>query len=292
MNAPPRASVPLAMLWMCGTLVSFSAMAVGGRELAIEVSLFELLFLRSAVCLLVLLPLLPRFGWRSLRTQRPGLHVLRNAAQYFASYCWHFGVVSIPLAEVFAIEFTSPVWTALLAAVFLRETLTRARIAAIALGFLGILVILRPGAEVVHIASLVVLVGAIGFGTSYAITKRLALTDGPFAILFYMNLVQLLIGIGPTFADWVTPSAAMWPWVAVIGVANLTSHFCLARAMRHADAMVVAPLDFLRLPLIAVVGYFIYAETLDLFVLLGALMVVGGNFINVVGSRQPAKVVR
>jgi len=292
MSSSPRASVPLAMLWMSGALVSFSGMAIAGRELSTEVSLYEVLFLRSTVCLIVLLALLPKFGWRSLKTPRPGLHLLRNSVHYLASFCWYFGVVSIPLAEVFAIEFTSPIWTALLAAIFLREPLTRARIGAIALGFLGILVILRPGAEVVHIASLVVLIAAIGYGSAYVITKRLTVTDGPFVILFYMNAIQFLIGIGPTFADWVTPSVALWPWVVVVGLTGLTSHYCITRAMQHADAMVVAPLDFLRLPLIAVVGYFVYAETLDVFVLLGALLVVGGNFINLSGSRQPTRVVR
>lgn len=215
---------------------------------------------------------------------------MRNSLHYGASYCWFLGVISIPLAEVFAIEFTSPIWTAVLAVLFLREPLTRARIAAIALGFLGVMVILRPGMEIVHPASLAVLAAAIGYASAYVITKRLTADDSPFVILFYMNAMQLVIGIAPTLATWVTPSPHLWPWVLAVGASGLLSHYCIARAMALADATVVAPLDFLRLPLIAVLAYLIYAEGLDLFVLAGALLVVGGNMVNLFAGRHaPAR---
>lgn len=288
MTVPPSQSVPRAMLWMLGALVSFSALALAGRELSTEMTLFQVLFLRSVICLLALAVLAPYLGWPRLTTRHLKLHLLRNSVHYGASYCWFLGVISIPLAEVFAIEFTSPIWTAVLAVLFLREPLTRARVGAIALGFLGVMVILRPGAEIVHPAALAVLAAALGYASAYVITKRLTADDGPFVILFYMNAIQLLIGLVPTAATWVTPSPALWPWVGVVGAAGLLSHYCIARAMALADATVVAPLDFLRLPLIAVIAYLVYDETLDLFVLAGAMLVVAGNMLNLFGGRTTA----
>ncbi|HZD25596.1 MAG TPA: DMT family transporter [Alphaproteobacteria bacterium] len=282
----PVASLPRAMVWMAGALVSFSAMALAGRELSSEISLFQVLFLRNVICLAVLGMLAGRLGWRQLATRNLRLHVLRNSVHYAASYCWFLGVVAIPLSEVFAIEFTAPIWTALLAALFLREPLTRQRVGAIALGFVGILVILRPGAAIVHPAAFAVLAAAVGYGSVYVVTKRLTGQDSPFVIVFYMNLVQLMIGVAPTLWHWVTPSAVLLPWVAVVGISGLTSHYCISRAMAHADATVVAPLDFLRLPLIAVVGWLLYAEPLNPFVALGAALVVAGNLVNLFGDRR------
>ncbi len=279
------ASPLLAAAWMSGALVSFASMAIAGRELSAEISLFQVLFLRSSVCLLILAVPLWRAGRSALRTPHLRLHLFRNSLHYGASYCWYVGVISIPLAEVFAIEFTAPIWTALLAALFLGEPFSRRRVLAIALGFSGLMVILRPGLEIVHPASLVVLLAAVGYGSVYVITKRLTREDSPLVILGWMNLIQLAIGAGPTLADWVTPSPSLWPWALVVGLSGLTSHYCIARAMVHADAMVVAPLDFLRLPLIAVVGFFAYGEPLDAFVFVGALLVVGGNLVNIVGER-------
>ena len=148
------------------------------------------------------------------------------------------------------------------------------------------MVILRPGLAVVHPAALAVLASAVGYAATYVITKRLTRDDGPLVILFFMNLVQLLIGVVPTVLTWVTPSVQLWPWVLAVGVSGLGSHYCLTQAMRLADASVVAPLDFLRLPIIAVVGYLVYAEPLSLFVLAGAVLVISGNFVNITAERR------
>lgn len=286
MSEAAAQSVPRAAAWMMGALVSFTMMALAGRELSAEISLFEVLFLRSVFCLAVLLAIIWRRGAWPVRTPHLGLHLLRNSVHYGASYCWFIGIGSIPLTEVFSIEFTAPIWTAILAALFLGEPLTKARLTAIALGFLGIMVILRPGLAVVHPAALAVLAAAAGYAATYVVTKRLVRDDGPLVILFYMNLVQFLIGLGPTLATWVTPSVQLWPWVLVVGISGLGSHYCVTRAMILADATVVVTLDFLRLPIIAVVGYLLYAEPLSGFVLAGALLVIAGNMVNVLAERK------
>ncbi|HVL55065.1 MAG TPA: DMT family transporter [Burkholderiaceae bacterium] len=275
-----------AALWMGGALLSFSAMAIGGRELSTELNTFQILFFRSAVGLLIVGALLARFGARHARSSQLRLHVLRNTAHFVGQFGWFYGIALLPLAQVFAIEFTIPIWTLLLAAVFLGERLTRARVAAVAFGFVGMLVILRPGVVPLDAASLVVLISALGYGVSYVATKRLTATDSPLTVIFYMTLIQLPLALVPSLPGWSWPSAPLWPWIAVVGVTALSAHFCIARALRLADAMVVVPMDFLRLPLIAVIGYLMYLEPLDPWVMVGAAIMVAGQLLNLRAERR------
>jgi drug/metabolite transporter (DMT)-like permease len=256
------------------------AMAVGGRELAGAISTFQILFFRSLIGLAVISLLLWRAGWARARTRRPGLHLLRNLAHFGGQFGWFYGLGFIPLAEVFAIEFTTPIWTALWAALLLGERFSGPRLAAVGLGVAGLLLILRPGLESVHPAALAVLASAVCYALSHTLTRRLAQVDSPLAILFYMTVIQLPLGLLPSLADWRWPSPELWPWLAVVGLAALSAHYCLARALALADATVVVPLDFLRLPLIAVVGALFYGEPLAPIVLAGAGLMLLGNWIN------------
>ena len=269
-----------AVFWMCGALVSFMAMAVSGRELSVELNTFQILFFRSLIGLFVIAALLQHSGWAQVRTGNLGLQVIRNLVHFGGQYGWFYGVALIPLAQDFAIEFTTPIWTVILAAVILGERITPTRIAAVVLGFAGILLILRPGLEVVSVAALAVLAGAVGYATSHTLTKKLSATDSALAILFYMTVIQLPLGLLPSLTDWTVPSVALWPWVVVVGLTGLSAHYCMVRAFRHADAVVVVPMDFLRLPLIAFVGLLLYGEPLDPWVFLGAGIICVGIYLN------------
>ena len=270
----------IAALWMIGALTSFSTMAICGRELSTEIGTFQILFFRSGVGFLVVSFLLWRSGWRQILTRTPGLHLFRNLAHFGGQFGWFYGIAFIPFAEVFAIEFTTPIWTVALAAVFLKERLTRTRVATIVCGIAGVLIILRPGLAIINPASLAVVGGALGFAITYTITKRLSSSTSPLTILFYMTLVQLPLGLIPAWSTWVPPSPAMWPWVVLVGVAALSAHYCVVRALSLVDAIAAVPMDFFRLPLIALVGFAFYGETLEWFVLVGALIMFGGNFMN------------
>jgi drug/metabolite transporter (DMT)-like permease len=284
----PLHPVLRSTLWMMGALVSFMAMAVSGRELSSELGTFQILFFRSLVGLVVVAALLTRSGWHHARTGQPGMQLLRNLAHYGGQYGWFYGIALIPLAEVFAIEFTVPIWTALLAAWILGERLSRARLAAVAFGIVGMLIILRPGLSVVHPASLVVLAGAVGYAVAHTLTRKLTRTDTPLAVLFYMTAIQLPLGFIAALPDWTTPSPGLWPWLVVVGVTALSAHYCLTRALTLSDAMVVVPMDFLRVPLIALVGYLVYGEALDWFVLGGALVMLTGNLVNIRAEQRRA----
>jgi len=256
-------------------------MAIGGRELSTQLSTFQILFSRSAMGLLIISFLLWRSNWRQIVTKEFRVHALRNIAHFGGQFGWFYGIAIIPLAEVFALEFTVPVWTALMATVLLAEKITRERVTAITLGMLGVLLILRPGLAVISPASLAVLGGAFCFALSHTLTRKLALVDTPLSILFYMTLVQLPLGFVTSIFHWTTPSIAMLPWIVVVGCAALSGHYCMARALTIADAIVVVPMDFLRLPLIAGVGVVFYGEPLDWLVLAGGAVMFTGNIVNI-----------
>jgi drug/metabolite transporter (DMT)-like permease len=269
-----------AALWMSGALVSFSAMAIAGRQLSAELTTFQILFFRSLGGLAVLTAVLQRSGWAQVRTQVFGTHLLRNLAHFGGQYAWFYGIALIPLTEVFAIEFTVPIWTAILAVAFLGERMNGLRILAVGLGFVGILVILRPGVEAISTPALVVLGGAFCFAITHVFMKRLAGSEAPLAIPFYMTVIQLPIALLPALPRWVWPSAGLWPWVGVVAVAAVSAHYCLARAFRLADATLVVPMDFLRLPLIAVIGLAFYGEAPTIWVFVGALIVFAATWLN------------
>jgi drug/metabolite transporter (DMT)-like permease len=279
--AVPHRSLLAVVLWMSGALLSFSATAVAVRALAPVFSVFEILSVRNAMGILVLLSFaLFRPHLRpGLRTRRFGMQLTRNVLHFVGTDAWAFSLTLLPLATVFALEFTAPAWVALLAIPLLHERMNRGRLAAVTLGFVGVLVILRPGVETLQPASLLVLGVAFSFALVGIITKHLTKTESTFSILFFMNLMQLpmnLLGVRGAFWERIAPSHA----VAFIGVCagGLLAHYCLTNAYRHGDATMVVPLDFLRIPLIALVGWQLYGEALDPFVFLGSAIIIVGIF--------------
>lgn len=286
-TAPPRRhDIYKAAMWMLAWVAALSIMAVSGRELSSEITTFQIMFFRSAISVALVLAVWAALGRPSLATQRLPLHTARNLIHYAAQFLWFLAIGLIPLAQVISIEFTVPAWTALMAAMFLGERLTGTRIVAIVLGFLGVLVIVRPGIESVNLATLGIVAAAIGFAVVLTMTKTLSGTDSAFTLIFYMHVTQLLIGAAPMPFVWITPSWELVPWAVAVGVAGFASHYCLTRAMAEADATVVVPLDFLRLPVMMVVGYLLYQEAVDLAVFVGASMILAGNLSNVRAERR------
>jgi len=286
----PRPAHPVARaaLWMGGALASFMAMAIAGRELSKELTTFQILFFRSIVGLAAVSILLHRAGWTQIRTRVFGTHLIRNVAHFGGQFGWFYGLALIPLTEVFAIEFTMPIWTALLATLILGERMNRLRSLAVGVGFIGVLVILRPGLAAVSPAALAVLASAALYATSHVFTKRMSTTETPLTILFYMTVIQLPLALIPSLPNWLWPSAPLWPWVLVVALTALSAHYCLARAFRLADATVVVPMDFLRLPLVALLGLVLYGEALKIWVVLGAAIILLAAWLNL-RSAQSAR---
>ena len=275
---PAPKPVLIAALWMAGAVASFLLMAVAARELSFKFHTSEIMFFRSALPFFVLLPLIWYFGLGSVATQRPGLQLTRNAVHFGAQYCWILAVALIPLAEVFALEFTTPIFVALLATAVLGEKLTSTRWLVVIGGFIGVLVIVRPGLAVFNPASVIALTAALGFGGSVIMVKLLTRTDSAFAVVFWMTIMQVPMGAVPAWFVWQTPGWADAPWLIAMAATGLSAHYAMARALTLADATVTMPIDFCRLPLVAVLGYAIYSESIDPLVFLGAALIFAVNY--------------
>ncbi len=266
------------VLWMGGAVLSFSAMAIAARELLAHMQPFPVLFVRSMVMLAIVLVIVAQADPGAAGTRRLPLHALRNLVHFGGQYCWVFAIGALPLATVFAIEFTMPVWTAILAAALLGERLNRGRAVMLVLGLAGVLIILRPGSGFFQLATLVALAAAFLYAGNMIATKRLSATEPPLAVLFWMSVMQTPLALVAALPQWVAPPVSTLPWIMLIGVGSYTAHYCMTRAFKLADASVVVPIDFTRLPLIAVVGAMFYGEPFDPWIIVGALVIFAGTY--------------
>ncbi|MEM6579284.1 MAG: DMT family transporter [Pseudomonadota bacterium] len=288
MSAPadtetPPAQLLRAGLFMLGAVASFSLMAVAGREVSFELDTFEIMMYRSIIgfCIVVGCALVLR-RLSEVNTDAIGLHVTRNIFHFAGQNLWFFAITLIPLAQVFALEFTTPLWVLILSPLMLGEKLTRLRCIAALVGFAGILVVARPSPETLNLGTFSAAAAAIGFAGTVIFTKILTRRQSLVCILFWMTALQSVFGLG--FAgfdgDIALPSTSALPWLAIIALCGLSAHFCITSALSIAPATLVSPVDFLRLPVIAFVGYLLYAEPVDIFVFLGAVMIFGANYLN------------
>lgn len=268
--------------WMLGALVSFSTIAVAARNVSAELDTFQLMFFRSVIMLtlVVVVGMASPGGLGQFRTKNLKGHLARNCAHFVGQFGWFFGIATIPLAQVVAIEFTTPLWIGIFAPFLLAERMTPLRGLVLVIGFSGVLIVVRPWEAELQLGSVAVMVAAIGFALSMITTKRLTRSDSVLCILFYMGLIQAPMGLLPALGGWVMPSAEVWAWMLLISVCGMSAHFSLAKALTAADALVVAPMDYLRLPVFALVGYIFFAETVGVEVVLGGLVILASNWLN------------
>lgn len=272
-----------AALWMTGSIVFFSAMAVAGREVRVDHDTFELMFYRSLIGLAIVVCVAVATGRTGeFRTGKLGLHAVRNLAHFTGQNLWFYALPLIPLAQAFALEFTGPLWALVFAPLVLKEAITRIRVLAATIGFLGILVLTRPFTEPLTMGVLAAALAAVFFAFTALFTRRLTRTESLVGVMFWLTAMQAVFGlVGAGYDGHVAlPTAFSAPLLGLIGVSGLVAHFCLTAALRLAPATVVMPIDFTRLPLIAVVGWAFYGERLDLFFAVGALLILAGNIVN------------
>ena len=288
------ANLVKAIIWMMASVLSFTLMAISVRELPEAMSPFEMLFIRSALGAAIVVVILsvkgagPK-GWGQIRGQRLGGHVFRNVIHFTGQSLWIYGIKLLPLAMVFAIEFTTPIWGAILAVAFLGERMNAGRWAALVLGFIGVLVILRPDLGEISAGALVMLACTFFFGSTNVITKWLTRSETALSILLYMTVMQTLFGGLVCLFDWTPVELANGPWLVLLAITGLSAHFSLVRAFSHADASLVMPMDYIRLPLAGLIGYFVYQEAFALATLLGASLIFAGNYASLrIESRKAA----
>mgnify|MGYP000531791027 FL=1 len=278
-----------ATVWMIGAMFSFSLMAVSGRELATNLNTFEIMLFRSIIGFLIVLAI----GYfaktlAEIKRDRLGLHLFRNLAHFSGQNLWFLAVASIPFSQLFALEFSTPVWVALLAPLFLGEVLTKQRVLAVILGFAGVLIVARPDINQFDFAIVAAIACAICFAGSMMATKSLTSDQSITCILFWLTLMQLAMGLVATvFTGTITfPEGINIFWIVIVGIGGLTAHFCITNALALAPAIVVIPLDFMRLPLISVIGFLIYGEAFELPILLGAGIIFIAILLNLKAEKQ------
>lgn len=272
-----------AALWMSGAIFSFTAMAIAAREINHTHDSFEIMAARSLIGLVLVVVIGAISGQaRRISTARLSGHFWRNLVHFTAQNLWFWALTVIPLAQVFALEFTSPIWVILLSPLLLGERLTLPKLAAAGLGFLGILIVARPDLTNLSPGVLAAAASAVGFATTSILTKRLTRGEAIITILFWLTLFQTVFGMAMAGYDgqiaW--PTAQTLPWLLLIGVCGLLAHFSLTSALTLAPASFVIPIDFVRLPLIAVIGAWAYAEPIDPYVLAGGGVIFLGIWIS------------
>ena len=281
-----------AALWMTGAVFSFTLMAVAGREVSIDLDTFETMMYRSLIGGTIVTAIGFATGrLAETRTTKFRLHVTRNVFHFTGQNLWFYAVPLAPLAQFAAFEFTTPLWVAILAPFVLGERLRPVQVLALILGFIGILIVARPGISPLGIGHLAAALAAIGFAGNVLATKGLSRTETVWTILFWMTWMQAVFGLvcAGIDGDIALPAASSVKWVVAIGICGLTAHLSIASALRHAPASVVAPLDFARLPIVAIVGMLAYGEALEVAVFAGATLIMAGNLMNLRAERTPRR---
>lgn len=273
-----------AALWMIGAITAFTSMAVAGRAAASNLDTFEIMLYRSLVGLVIVLSVASYSGTLGqIRRDKLPLHIMRNAAHFTGQNLWFFAITVIPLAQVFALEFTTPIWVILLSPILIGERITKIGGIAAAIGFVGILIVARPDPQSINAGIVAAALCAVTFALTAIATRRLTRTETITCIMFFLTAIQACFGL--IFAgfdgDIALPNAQTLPWVTLIGIAGLTAHFCMTKALSIAPASVVMPIDFARLPIIAVVGIMLYDEPVDAFIFLGGALIFGANYLNI-----------
>ncbi len=287
MSTPYR---PLAAaLWMTGAIAAFTAMAVSTRQINGAHDTFEILAYRSMIGWVIVVAVAAALGQLGrIRADRLGSHAVRNVFHFSGQYLWFWAITMIPLAQVFALEFTSPIWVILLSPLILGERLTRRKLLAAALGFCGILIVAQPDFGRLDPGVLAAAGAAFFFAATTLMTKVLTKGEAIVGILFWLTLMQAGFGTAAMLADGqvALPTLATLPWLTLIAVAGVTAHLCLTSALSLAPASMVVPVDFARLPVIALIGALFYAEPVEATLFLGAGLIFLGIWINLRGAGQ------
>jgi len=267
-------------VWMLVSCAAMAGIAAIARHLAVEMHPFMIMFFRLLVAQLCMLPWLFYHGIGVLRTERLGLYAIRALFTCGAMLTWFTAVATVPIADVTALTFITPIFATVGAAVFLRETVRARRWTATVIGFVGAMIILRPGFVELSSGHWLAIASA-GFGSvTVLIIKSLSRTEDPTKVVFYVGLFLLPVSMILASTVWVTPPRHLWIWIAALGPVATVAHITLVKAMSLADASAVLPFDFARLPFAALLGWLAFGEISDIWTWIGAAVIfVSGIYI-------------
>lgn len=272
-----ESSAAIGACWMLCAALMYTITGAMVRHLAAEFSVFEVGFFRSIIAVAMLLPFALGRNWRTarerLRTQKFPLHVLRTVLAYIGIMCWFYAVSHIPLANYYALQFLTPLFTMAGAALILGERTSYRHWLAALVGLAGALVILRPGLIEISLGALAAVGAALFFASTNWTVRVLSRTDSARVILTYGNLLLIPMSLIPALPVWVTPSWTDLMWLCGVGVVGTIAQFSITRAVGAADARIVQPIDFTRLPFAAAIGWIAFGEVSDLWTWVGAVII-------------------
>ncbi len=282
-----RKSASEGILWMLISCAFLSGVAVCGRYAALEgVALFQIVLLRLVFAGLAMTPMLARRGPSMLRTPHLRLYLVRVVTGFLAMTTWFAAISLAPVGEVTAIAFLMPLFATIGAALFLAERVGWRRWGAIAVGFVGALVILRPGIVESSAGTWLAVLSAILMAGSSLFIKQLADRDHPDTVVLITTLMQASLALGPGLWVWQPLEAELWAVFALMGTLGMLGHITLARALRAADASVVMGVDFARLPFAVLFGWALFGELIDLWTWLGAGLIFAAAFYTMRRERR------
>ena len=262
---------------MTASAVLFGLMAIVLRLATAEVSSFEAAFFRAFFGLIFALPLLIRPGFALLRTSRFHLYLLRSltgAASMLASF---WALAHLPLAQAVSISYSTPLFVTIGAVFLLGEIVRARRWTAVALGFAGVLVIMRPGSVHFSMDMLIALIGAAFAASSYISIKFLSRTEPADAVVIYMSLIMSPVALIPALYHWTWPDAIGWLWLVLTGLLGTVAQILMTRAYEAGDVSALVPINFLQLPVVVVGAYFLFDQKLDAATAIGAGIIIGAN---------------
>jgi len=260
-------------LWMSLAACSFAVMSALVRYLSQSISPLEVAFFRNLFGLMFLLPILVQAGWANLRTSNFKRYSLRAVLGLTSMYTWFIGLAYLPLADATSLSFIAPIIASIFAMIFLGERAGWRRWSAIVVAFGGALLILRPGFQEISPAALILLLGTVATAGSVITVKVLSRTEPSSAIVAYMGIYMTPISLIPALFVWTTPSWDLWPWILLLGASATLGQWSMTQAYAATDATIVLPFDYVRLPMVAVIAYVIFAETPDAMTYLGGLVI-------------------
>ncbi len=271
-------------LWMVGGVFSLTLMAISGKEISLQIDTFEILFFRSVIGILIVLVVFATKGlFHEINFKQIGTHLKRNIAHFTGQNLWLYALGSITLAEVTSLEFTMPIWIVIFSFFMLNENLNKLRIISIFIGFIGVLIIIRPNIEIINLGVVGAGFSAVAFALTNIYTRKLTKTESTLTIIFFLTSIQLIFGFVTSFIDGKLdlPSSETIPWIVVLGIGGLVAHYCITTALTYAAPSVVAPIDLFRLPLVVLIGIIFYSESGDVYIYVGSLLIVLANWLNI-----------
>jgi drug/metabolite transporter (DMT)-like permease len=272
----PRAHLRAAGLMLASTFF-FGLMAVAIRLASKQLNTFEVAFFRNFFGLAAALPLIYRHGWTFMKTARLPRYLIRCAIGICSMFAGFWAIGHLPLTQAISLSYASPLFVTIGAALFLGEKVRARRWTAVSIGFIGVLIVVRPGSDSFTLGSLIALLAAVLNATVSIQIKELTATEPSDRIVFWTTALWVPMSLGPALAVWQWPLGWTWAWIVAAGILGTSGHMLWTRALRLGEVSALTTISFMQLPIVALAGYFLFDEVLDHYTVIGASIIFLAN---------------